>query len=269
MCLALRVYSPRHGGLDRSTMTTLPARDLKFGVGHAVAFNFRKAQISMFTRYGSHSIYSVPNNVTITSQVSWPTSAGIHSQAQPVFFGALHERNPIISAISSPEIQSWEYTALSTLTVTGANFGLNDLRQRVSIGEIECNKSIWLSDYAVACVLPALCYSKAIGNAEELDSACMTINSALTSFGGVMDVRVHVPQDQTSTITDRDSAAVQAIVAIETWQYVTPTKARSSFSNLHFAPVDNFFYKRDLTCNSVIQHPCPWPKNYSEWSRLP
>jgi len=198
--IALAVYSPRRGAVHSRHITSLEARDVSFGALPAIAFKVSQGEISIFGVNGAHTRYVVATNVTTRTFVDW--------LGQPVYFGNLRVRIPELSAISTPPHPS--PTSSFVVTVTGANFGLNDVGQIVKIGEFECAESIWISDYAITCRLPDFTVSEALRE----DSTMMDSASRI-------DLSVHVPQ--TGSTAAVKSVAAPAIVSIESWHQITPT----------------------------------------------
>jgi hypothetical protein len=111
-------------------------------------------------------------------------------------------------------------TTSYVLTVTGVNFGLSDVGQTVMTGNFECVQSRWISDYAITCQLSDFTTSEALRE-----------NSPIIDSGGLMDLTVRVPRVDVATAGNGEvpqelvvSRAVSAVVSIESWLRITPTR---------------------------------------------
>ena len=255
--VTLVVYDPRRAGLVSSQVTSLKARDFQFGASPRVMFNIREGHIGILTasgvsggqghtsrgnqRGGEHVLYFLATNVTTRKHVDWLAHRHLgrqdrdtHSHGRPVYFGVLQSRHPEISAISTPPIPAkvlnmttldHDFFASYVITVTGANFGVRDVGQWISIGvrgkgNVPCKQSVWLSDSAMTCRLPD--FTATEGG---------LTGSTMIASAGIVDLTVHVPQlgnsDPNSVGLTAVTEAAPAIVATESWDRISPTAASS------------------------------------------
>ena len=208
--ITLVVYHVRHAAQQSTRITSLSGPvDFKFGTMPQVVFALSTGRISIFT-HGRLTHYSLSTNQTNRAPLAAITDL-------PIYFGELKKRQPRISAISTPP---FAMTTSYVLTVTGVNFGLSDVGQTVMTGNFECVQSRWISDYAITCQLSDFTTSEALRE-----------NSPIIDSGGLMDLTVRVPRVDVATAGDGEvpqelvvSRAVSAVVSIESWLRITPTR---------------------------------------------
>jgi hypothetical protein len=209
--ITLVVYNVRHATQQSTRITSLSGPvDFKFGTMPQVVFALSTGRISIFA-HGKLTHYSLSTNQTNRA----PLGAAITDL--PIYFGELEIRQPRISAISTPP---FAMTTSYVLTVTGVNFGLSDVGQTVMTGNFECVQSQWISDYAITCQLSDFTTSEALRE-----------NSPIIDSGGLMDLTVRVPRADVAAAGNGAvpqelvvSRAVSALVSIESWQRITPTR---------------------------------------------
>lgn len=174
--------------------------------------------------------YGSSNLVGVTFSADTAGSAGV--AASSVFYGF---DAPVVSAITPSSI--WADTLKQTLTVTGVNFGPSNLaKQSITINNIQCNSTSYVSDKQLTCTWSAL-----------VDN---TLGLVIVSAGGQNSslsqnrtyLTFNVVSRTTDVVPDRGSTPGGEVITVYGSGFLTPTETTTG--------TEVAFYKR----NSTQQH---------------